>query len=318
MQLRDGDVMTRRNDDDVRQWRKRRHRMPFKQTLVLMAFISAPFLCCGIGVYVLFFSPYFIIDLVDVKVSGGLDASSIKSVVFRQMDNASFAIFSQKRIYFFDTVVAEQSIRKISAIDTISIRKKFPNTLIIEIEGKPFKLVWFSAGHFYEVASDGSILREIEGGLLESIPRTIRETALRGSIQPSQESKEKKIKKKPEKNIEFTAQKIIPIVIDEEQKTVEKGAMVLDNDAILFLSGIQDALQAIGVNTLVLKKKQGLLDIRVLTTEGWEILFTLLESDTSQVANLSTVLKEKIKGDRKRLKYVDVRFSNRIYYAYRN
>lgn len=54
-------------------------------------------------------------------------------------------------------------------------------------------------------------------------------------------------------------------------------------------------------------------DLKVVTNEGWYIVFDLETDIKNQILSLKTVLEQKIQ-DRGNLEYVDLRIENRIYY----
>ena len=55
-------------------------------------------------------------------------------------------------------------------------------------------------------------------------------------------------------------------------------------------------------------------DMKVITSEGWYILFNLQKEAEEQLSALKGVLEEKIKDQRENLEYVDLRIENRVYY----
>jgi hypothetical protein len=55
-------------------------------------------------------------------------------------------------------------------------------------------------------------------------------------------------------------------------------------------------------------------NLKVITSEGWYILFNLQKEAGNQLLALKAVLDEKIKDARKDLQYVDLRIENRVYY----
>jgi len=55
-------------------------------------------------------------------------------------------------------------------------------------------------------------------------------------------------------------------------------------------------------------------DLKIITNEGWYILFNLQKRAGDQLSALKAVLDEKIKDTRKDLEYVDLRIENRVYY----
>jgi len=55
-------------------------------------------------------------------------------------------------------------------------------------------------------------------------------------------------------------------------------------------------------------------DLKVITGEGWYILFNLQKEARNQLLALKAVLDEKVKDKRQTLQYVDLRIENRVYY----
>lgn len=261
------------------------------------------------SIYIFFFSPFFIIEYVNVQSSGGIDEGAVRSVVFQHMESKRL-FFSQKRIFFFDRGIAETAIRKKFAIEQLVIKKKFPRSISIELYGRPFQLVMFSSGIFYEIAADGTISRPIDGRALEYIPSDLRTRIIQGDTTPSSI-------KKNSRTMDLEKDIRIPIVVYEHGYNAAPDTVFFDEKTISFLTSIQNLLHAIGVETFFLKMKKGSQDVRITTPDGWDGVFTLLEKKELQVSNLDKVLRSMTKKDKKKLQYVDVRFANRVYYKIR-
>ena len=102
--------------------------------------------------------------------------------------------------------------------------------------------------------------------------------------------------------------------MDTEKKEVSDGAQIIDQKKVAFIAQLPALLTAIGITPLYFKTTQTSVDVSVVTMEGWEVMFNSFGDPAQQVKNLDVVMSEKIKADRKSLKYVDVRFDNRIFF----
>jgi uncharacterized membrane protein len=59
------------------------------------------------------------------------------------------------------------------------------------------------------------------------------------------------------------------------------------------------------------------IEVQVLTSEKWRIIFDTSRDSAAQIGALKLVLEEKIKDQRDRLEYVDLRVENRVFYKMR-
>jgi len=97
------------------------------------------------------------------------------------------------------------------------------------------------------------------------------------------------------------------------------GAQIIDKK---YLSRILDINKQIESHSDVEIKEIIVFDdakkIKIISSEGWYILFDLDESISTQTSNLFVVLEETIPSARRRdLDYIDLRFGNRVYLKYR-
>lgn len=57
--------------------------------------------------------------------------------------------------------------------------------------------------------------------------------------------------------------------------------------------------------------------LRIVTSEGWAIYIDVDESLPTQISDAATVVRDKVRGDRVRLDYVDVRFGEKVFFKLR-
>ncbi len=103
------------------------------------------------------------------------------------------------------------------------------------------------------------------------------------------------------------------LIIDEY--LIKKGERVTDENIIKTISEIDSFFTANDLLTENFKIEGKKLE--VLTKEGWQAYFNIEEDVSIQISNLELVLRETlIKTERDNLRYIDLRFQNKVYYKY--
>ncbi len=177
----------------------------------------------------------------------------------------------------------------------------------MKISGKPFAALWCTIGVCYTLYTDGKISQQVDvvtmGVDISKLPVSFHTTSTLSVRQ------EKKTEKNPFE---------IPLFIDERNDPLPKDHSPLISPAALGVArDIVRQLSEKGIKIVNIKTHNQSADTTAITEEGWDILFTPFEDASSQIENLQTVLDTKIKNNRKKLRYIDVRFQNHIYYTFR-
>ncbi len=272
--------------------------------LVFGGSVFAGFVCLVVLAYFLFFSKFFTIDMVTVQAKGDLDASQIRQVLFQEMGRTRLGIIPETNIFWFSLSRARATLQDTFAISQLTIKKNYPNRISVTVEGKKFHALWYSQGIFYDITPSGSLRAAVDRSSIATVPSGIGDATSTPLAQ-----------KKMPTPIMRDSGKIIPIIVDEKNQPIALGQTVVDQQYVDEIVTLPATLEQIGVPFSSIHMTQGAPDITIVTQEGWTIRFTLQEKFSDQLAYLDTVLREKIKGDRKKLNYVDVRFENRVYYT---
>lgn len=112
-----------------------------------------------------------------------------------------------------------------------------------------------------------------------------------------------------------TSGSLILLIKDYSQREFYLGKKIFEQRIVDFISRArQDLSSEIGLialdfNVLSFPSK----DLKVMTSEGWYIIFDLEGDIKNQLLSLKAALEEKIQ-ERENLEYVDLRIENRIYY----
>lgn len=254
----------------------------------------------GSGVYALFFSTFFVIDRIDVSVQGSVDSTDVRAALFEVMDTPTFGAFSQKNFFLFREASARHHLEDRFAVQSLAIRKSFPNRLQVTLEGSPFRAVWVSGTTAWDLTARGRIKTVIDPYVIRGFPSSLL-ASTSTLVRPLSTS--------------TAAIPDLPIIVDETSNQPTPEAEVLDGRSLSFILSLSRLLSENRIRVLYFKTHSGSYDVRAVTKQGWEIVTTNRESADVQVSHLMTVLDEQIKKDRKKLKLIDVRFEQRIYYT---
>ncbi|MDP2656374.1 MAG: hypothetical protein Q8P11_02315 [bacterium] len=283
-------------------------RRPFtrRQWFKISAYVATilPSIIFLVVVYFIWFSSYFVIDYIDITGANGLDMTGVRRVIFSQMTGYRYHLFPKKNIWFFDSESARHAIWEEYAISELSIEKKKPNSLKINVFEEPFQSIWYSQGKYYKMDGRGIIIKEVDHELLRDIPYPLPHAGINGGVVP--------IKRPPKLNA-LKAPELL-FIQDVDGSAVESGNSVLSSNVVQAIGDVRSklALQQISIYYVITKLQEH--DMEVFTTEGWGIKLNVFEHVDAQIEHLREVLTQKIKEDRFMLDYIDVRFDNRIYF----
>lgn len=107
-----------------------------------------------------------------------------------------------------------------------------------------------------------------------------------------------------------------PIIIDKTTKKWQDQSLSETIKIVLNLFQHQTELQNfIEFKTAEITEDKGILELKIMTNEGWASYFVPEENIDQQIANLKFILENQLPLDRRKgLEYIDLRFGNRIYY----
>lgn len=286
--------------------RKRRTRQKVKKIVhFTFLFVSIPvFFACA--VFLFFFSKFFAIERIDVVAQGDISPQDVRSVLFKKMDEQRFLFGRNGNIFLFDKESALDALETSFAVDTVFIQRVFPATIQVTISGKAFAGIWCTQGNCYALTMDGKISRQVDAASLGVDTSKFPESFYTSSTISLQRTK--KIDAQPLS---------LPLFIDEKNNLPPQDQSPLISS--LALGSIREMVGSLlekKIPIVYIKTHYQSADTTAITEEGWSILFTPFEEIRPQVENLQTILDTKIKKNRKKLKYIDVRFQNHIYYTF--
>ena len=117
--------------------------------LLLVGFIGI----CG---YLLFFSPFLEIDKISIEGNKDISSANITIAVEKYLNGKYFGYLPRNNFFLVSEKNISGEIQKyFNRLEVLSIEKKFPKTILINVIEHKAELVWCSAGVCYFVDSKG-------------------------------------------------------------------------------------------------------------------------------------------------------------------
>ena len=183
-------------------------------------------------------------------------------------------LFSQQNFFLFNSRQLTAQLTKQYNFTSVQVKKKFPHTVKITIVEQAPALLLQIGERAYQVDLKGEVFAP-------------------ASLPPSG---------------------ALPLVKIKQPTKISLGDHPLTETTREFLLSFNRQLNQIGVtaanfNLEMLTSRE----IRVTTTENWQIYLNVRQDLLQQVNNLKLVLQTKVK-DRQNLQYIDLRFGDRVFY----
>lgn len=281
----------------------------------------------GIAWYVLW-SPAF--RVANVEVTGATPATeeAVRAGVDDHMKRRTLFVFPQSNILLFDAGGAQKDIEKKVYLDGISVRKKLPGTVVVEVKEKTARAALDSRDRFYALDESGFVVRELSGkeiGMLRDLPPGVGAVSVPGLGAETMEvavaplGKDGDAAKKADGPPKENANPM-PLILLEDDNGEHKDASVPGTQALprASLELIFQAyarmpdLAGAGIRWFTVQKEAETIDATM--AGDWHVFLSSAVPFDVQGERLALVLKEKIGLQKSRLEYVDLRYNERIFY----
>lgn len=239
----------------------------------------------GTVIYLLFFSPFLMINKIEIQGAEKIDAGEAESFVKEKISGKFLGFIPKDNLALFFNGGMEKKLQdKFKRLETAEVKKIFPEKIRISMTEKKFRLIF----------SDGKSAYLIDD-LGRAWPR--EDFELKGDEEELVVFTDKSGKEVADKNQALEAE-LVEYVLEVKEK--------IENEA-----GIET-----GSNFSSPRLISG--DLEVETASGWKIHFNREIPLDKSIETLKLVLNEKIKEEAKNLEYVDLRIKNKVYYKLKN
>ncbi len=299
----------------------------------LAAFLLA---LVGASAYIMW-SPKFRISVVNVEGTEKLNPESIQRFVTARLDETFLGV-TWKRVSYLVPLTAltkelQMAITKLMSVETLSIERQGRNALIVRLQERSPNLVWQSGEQtFYTLDENGVIVERLHGNIPEGFPTVVDANDLVPVI-GSTVLKSRTIsalyllrERLPTLGLEVASYATWPVecpVRLPDQRETPTNASVPTNNANTNSANTNRRTENVNARKSTVDIDTPICDRRALaineptlvvrTSEGWDIRFDASFDLELQMQKLSLTLKERLQ-QRKNLKYIDVRFGDRVFF----
>lgn len=257
---------------------KKRFHLPVGVFLLWFLFLAALF-------YIFFFSIFFLIGKPQIIGVSKISEETLRGFVEKQLDGKYFGVFPKNNFFLVRPRTLEtQLLEEFPLLFSANVMRAFPDWLHIALAEREKIILWCSGEPCF-LADESGIARNGERALLpENISHTI-------------------------------------FITDMSGKAVTLGEKVFDPDYGKFVVQLNDSFQEqleIPLEPRFTTISRFANEVRVKTSEGWEVYFgTDVPLQSSLDALKLLFVKELTKEKRAKLAYIDLRTENRAYYVFR-
>lgn len=249
--------------------------------------------------YAIFFSPLFEVEQVQVRGTQKASAEDIRELA-TQLIPRVFLFFRVNNLFLLDSAgIGEGVERMFPALESVSVRKKFPASIVLTVKERTKVAVWCREKIYIVETSEAVSGKE-------------------GSFQLCFSVDEKGvIFEEIEKNDQ------VAIFLPDNQAEAELGDAIIEEGLLGVILDFQkeldafDLFEGIGLRVTSMKILSG-EQMRLKISEGWEVYVNPVESMAWQMTKLKLVLEREVPSEKRAgLEYIDLRFGDQAYIKYR-
>ena len=270
-----------------------------------------------------------------INISGNKSISreSIEKTIENESSNQALIIFSKNNFFLNDKdKLREELLNEFPEIETIIIKKKFPNILEIEITEKNPLILWCRTESCYYLDLKGTAFMTEENGMEtyknKKFIKIIEETKIKEEIEDELERKEKEKKRENELALLNNIQDVTDLEISDDSEDEEKEKDIIlepieindkiaDEDFINFVFELDNNIKNNTDLKIKYYKTKGVKtrEIIAYTNKNIRIYFNTIDDAKVQTTYLKDFISGGIgKNEINTLEYIYLKSGNKIFY----
>ncbi len=253
---------------------------PQDKWLILKAFGVAMVVVAAIcgSVWAVCYSPWFDIVNLSVTVPPKISRQEIETVIWNQINGNRMLVIPQRNLIFTDARKLESVLRERYVLGGLSIEKKWPHSLSVKLEEKPYHAAWQENGKKYLISRDDY---------------TAIETT-------DQEIAEKKL----------------PLINNAGQPKISEGKLIEGQTCLTAVLDTNSKLakkpDRLGIRGFEISNDYATGFMGV--TAGPKIIFNSREDLDRQISKFEAAITQGLKTELAQKKYIDLRFGDKLFY----
>ncbi len=262
----------------ARKKRKKIKKAAANLTIKYKLIIIGLLIILGCAVWYLFYSPFFVIKIIEVNGQGGVNSDNIKNIAWQQINNKFFILWPQKNIFLFDKNKLTDELNKKYSFEMLIITKKLPDKLIIDYKEKEYAFIWLENDKYY--------YSDIKGGIItETNPLEIK-------------------------------QKDYPLIKNQSSSRIVNNKITSNlsyiNYVITLFNKFKKYKDDLEIQKYIIDND--LYTVKIILFNGPMIYFNINEDVDKQINKLIVIKNEKLKEDFAKKTCIDLRYGDRVYY----
>ena len=285
-------------------------------------------------VYLFYFSPFFIINQVEISGLSEIPKEDFSHTIDEYIDSKTMLVLSNRNIFIIDEDKLSKKISEKFSLEGISLTKEYPNKILIEIIEKSSAFIWSEAGQKHLVDKTGEIIKEYSDRYADlNIPQVVGPYDVK---MPEYEI----VETKPIEIFEKLAEKIDKEEGDDSSETTsEPDEEEANSEEEEEVKEPEPPSYSVGQGVISAKKAQFILDahqylkdlsmiefdhfempplknhqLNIVFKSGLNIFLHMKNDLKHQINTLSYLLNGDLKDKLNQIEYIDLRFGERIYY----
>jgi hypothetical protein len=281
-----------------KKYRSRSYKNPLfnqvKKEVAWKRFVVPVLVVVGISGLTIFFLSHEMFRFSKVEILGTeyIDTVALEASISDYTNESVKLFFNRTNQFLFSTDVLQTRLLDGFALAEVVVSTQ-EDTIHISLEERTSNLIWITDATAYVADLNGVISREVSTEML---------TAAFGDSGEVEDTKE------------IRQLRELPLFYDLNDIRVDVGSIVLKEDEVEHILALHEGLRTLEVPFLrtEIDRLAGKW-MRVVTEDGYGILFDALGDIDAQLQNLDVVLREQVE-DRGSLEYIDLRFGDRVYF----
>lgn len=239
----------------------------------------------GLVVWTLLFSPVMKVTAIEVKTQR-VNAQELEQRTLEILNNQYLNLIPKNNLLLMPKKEIASTLQSNDiSIRNVTVSRKFPNIILIEVDERESHIIWCSQGKCYLVDERAEIFYEIKGQELEE------------------------------------AKKEIVTVFDNSQKEIIINSRVTSPELIQLYEKLPRVLEdqaRVKVETSFSTASSMSEEVRVKTVDGWGIYLSTSRPIENQAEVLRKILDEKIPEEQRgHLEYIDLRIKGKGIFKYK-
>lgn len=292
----------------------RRPRSKFSKKIIKSL---ALIVCVFVGIGVLVYIPYFRIKKITTQGFKNVSKSEFESFVKTFLPTDASVLIPKNNYFVLNTEKIEEEAAKKFSLSSVKIKKKFPDTLSIEVEERDSKAIIFTGNNYYLIDETGTVTQKILR-MINPYQTTQNKTtssltlASASNIIPTISSTPtaKSIPDASELGKEYSGLPIIFYPVEGDLIDTERTSHILSTTVISSIISWKDILE----RNKIAPVKYFLINIpkagmEIHTSLPWKIYVDPEANQDTQFESLKAIVKNFTPQE-----YADVRYEGRVYW----